>query len=144
MSDVAASPAMNRPHAAHIVPDARRMQFLPDLFGVNRMIAGERTIFSIMSQLDENYCGGLWDFLELDGKPLYMRLDGEGHIAIRWHGNGYAGTVSTDAAGIIACLIAFSNLSFDDPTDRMAEAFHRLREFALAHPEASAIFRATD
>ncbi len=144
MSEAAATAIPNRPQTPTIVPDNRRMNFLPALFGPRRMIAGESMIYTIMGQLDANYRGGMWDFLEVGGKPLYMRLDGEGQIGIEWHGNGFQGTVSTDAAGIIACLISFSSLSFDDPTDLMADAFHRLREFALDHPEARTIFRAID
>ncbi|WP_407922267.1 antirestriction protein [Aureimonas psammosilenae] len=64
-----------------------------------------------------------------------MHLDGEGQIGIRWQGNSFKGIVSTDAAGIIACLLAFPSLSWDDPTGRMTNAFHRLREFALDHPD---------
>ncbi|MBB4000137.1 antirestriction protein [Aureimonas pseudogalii] len=144
MSEATATAIPNRPQAASIVADSRRMTFLPALFGPRRMVAGEATIYNVMGQLSPEYRGGLWDFLELDGKPLYMRHDGEGRIGIQWHGNGFEGIVSTDAAGIIACLLAFSSLSFDDPTDLMADAFHRLREFALDHPEARTIFRAID
>lgn len=144
MSEASTTAILNRPQQVTVVPDKRRMDFLPALFGPSRMLAGEGTIFDFMRKLSAEYSGGLWDFLELDGKPLYMRLDGEGHLSIRWNSNGFEGTVSTDAAGIIACLLAFSHLSFDDPTDRMAKAFHRLLDFASAHPEAGVIFQAID
>ena len=144
MSEAAATAIPNRPQTPTVVPDSRRVNFLPALFGPRRMIAGESMIYSVVGQLDTNYRGAMWDFLEVDGKPLYLRLDGEGQIGIQWHDNGFQGTVSTDAAGIIACLISFSSLSFDDPTDLMADAFHRLREFASEHRKADTICRAID
>ncbi|WP_279483516.1 antirestriction protein [Aureimonas sp. SK2] len=144
MSDVAGSPAVNHPHAASVVPDARRMQFLPDLFGVSRMLTGESMVYSFTRHACAAYSGGLWEFLELDGKPLYMRQAQQRLTRFAYPGNGFESTVTTDAAGIIACLMTFSHLSFDDRTDHMAEAFHRLREFALDHPEVSEIFRAID
>lgn len=61
--------------------------------------------------------------------------------------NGHAGQVSADAFGIICCLYAYSHLSFSD-NDELSKLcsnhYHALREFALAHGEAMAIFRAID
>jgi len=61
-----------------------------------------------------------------------------------YEGNGFKGEVSADAAGIIACLMAFSHLSFQTGDDRIIEAFHNLREFVSTHREARLIFLAID
>lgn len=59
--------------------------------------------------------------------------------------NGYSGTVSGDAAGIIATLYALSHLAFRfEAVAVLSERFHQLREFALAHREAAAILAAID
>mgnify|MGYP000887162789 CR=1 FL=1 len=60
--------------------------------------------------------------------------------------NGYEGELSGNALGVTACLYAYSHLSFreDDFAGLCAEHYHRLREFALSHPEAGAILAAID
>jgi hypothetical protein len=57
---------------------------------------------------------------------------------------GYDGRMSGDAAGIVACLFAFSHLSFQIPNDMLSRHYLQLLDFAVAHREASAIFAATD
>lgn len=58
--------------------------------------------------------------------------------------NGSETEMSADAAGITACLFAFSHLSFHIEHESIAGHFHQLREFALEHPEASTIVDAID
>lgn len=57
--------------------------------------------------------------------------------------NGYHGTMSADAAGIVANLVAFDQIA----TYTGARSHHRLlnglREWAGAHPESAAIMAAT-
>jgi hypothetical protein len=53
--------------------------------------------------------------------------------------------MSTDAAGLTACLFALSDLSFQYPDDaRISSHFHKLRDFALSHEEAGQILQAID
>ncbi|WP_019999109.1 antirestriction protein [Aureimonas ureilytica] len=136
--------ALHHPRTALVVPDDRRLEFLPALFGPEGTWKGESAIYHVMRTLCADYRGAYWTFYELDGKPLYMGVQSDKVIPIGWPHNGYEGTASRDAACIIANLLVFSNLSFDDRTDRMAEVFHRLREFASEHREANTIFRAID
>ena len=60
--------------------------------------------------------------------------------------NGYEGKLSADALGIVACLYAFSNLSFGDGTfaETCAAKYHLLREYMFEHLEVRAILAATD
>jgi len=61
--------------------------------------------------------------------------------------NGYAGRVSKEAFGIIVCLYAYSHLSFSDHAGLRklcSDHYHLLRDFALTHAEAQAIFEAID
>lgn len=61
--------------------------------------------------------------------------------------NGHAGKVSADAFGITCCLYSYSHLSFSENPELSklcSGHYHVLREFALEHGEAMAIFRAID
>ena len=59
-------------------------------------------------------------------------------------GNGFADTMSVDAAGITACLFALSHLSFQIRNASIANHYHQLRDFALEHAEAGKILAAID
>jgi len=62
--------------------------------------------------------------------------------------NGFRGTVSAEAAGIIISLYVFSQLSQEhvdtDIGNRMDTLFFRLREYGLQHPERRSIMQAID
>jgi hypothetical protein len=66
--------------------------------------------------------------------PLHLQVDG----------NGYAGQMSADAAGITACLFALSHLSFQIQNDAISRHYYELRDFALEYAEPTAIFGAID
>lgn len=131
-------------NAATLVPDARRGAFLPALFGRRHFFKGETLVYSFLQWLSADYGGGYWQFMERAGHPLYLVPAGRPAYRICCNSNGYEGTVSADAAGIIAALFAFSHLSFEVEDDHLAEAYHRLRDYAGDHPEAAKIFGAID
>ncbi|OYW97708.1 MAG: antirestriction protein, partial [Rhizobiales bacterium 32-66-8] len=56
-----------------LVPEARRIAFLPALFGPPLMLIGERAVYQFMSWLaPDDYTGGLWLFHEQGGQPLFL------------------------------------------------------------------------
>lgn len=131
--------------SATLVPEHRREQFLPALFGLRHLIVAENALYSLMERLSpSDYRGGFWDFYELDSKPLYLVPTSKPRYRIFCETNGYQGEVSADAAGIIATMFTFSNLSFKYQSDLFAEGYGRLYAFAADHPEASEIFQAID
>lgn len=133
------------PNDATLVPENRRMAFLPRLFGHRLLIIGEHAVFSFMERLSPtDYGGGLWNFYELAGAPLYMAPTSKPRFRLSWEGNGYEGEVSAGAAGIIATLFAFSHLSFRFDSDELADGFARLYAYATDHPEAREILQAID
>lgn len=133
------------PNPATPVPDDRRMDFLPRLFGPRLFLIGEQTVFGFMERLSPtDYDGGLWQFHELDGMPLYLAPTSKPRFHLSWDGNGYEGEVSADGAGIIATLFAFSHLSFRHDAVELLDGFARLYDHAADHPEAREIFRAID
>ena len=130
---------------ATIVPEARRMAFLPALFSPALMLIGERAVYQFMSWLaPDDYTGGLWQFHERGGQPLFLSPDSDKRLRIACETNGYMGEVSAEAAGIIATLFALSHLSFRHEADQLSEAHMRLYEFAGEHPEGGEIFKAID
>lgn len=61
------------PQTASIVPDERRLEFLPTLFGRSLLMIGENAVYSLMEQLSPlDYGGGFWNFYEQEGKPLFL------------------------------------------------------------------------
>lgn len=131
--------------AATLVPEDRRRDFLPSLFGLRHLILAENLLYTLMNRLSpQDYGGGFWDFYEFKGKPLYLVPTSKPRYRIRCDTNGYEGEVSADAAGIIATLFTFSHLSFHIQSDLPAEGFSRLYPYAAEHPEAGEIFQAID
>ncbi|NBZ89238.1 antirestriction protein [Stagnihabitans tardus] len=130
---------------ATLVPEASRMDFLPELFGRRLMLKGEQTVYNLMSWLSpQDYAGGLWHFHEQNGLPLFLSPATDKRFRISCETNGYQGEVSAEAAGIIVTLFALSHLSFQHEADILAEAYLRLCAFAGDHPEAREIFKAID
>jgi hypothetical protein len=128
--------------AARQVPDDQRIETLPRHFG-RYMMRVENAVYTFMRDLAQQYRGGYWHFYELSNGGFYMAPQ-LGPLDIQVDGNGYAGRMSADAAGITACLFAFSHLSFQIQNDVISRHYYELRDFALEHAEATAIFGAID
>jgi hypothetical protein len=128
-----------------LVSEARRMAFLPALFSPPLMLIGERAVYQFMFWLaPDDYTGGLWQFHEQNGQPLFLSPATNKRFRVFCETNGYVGDVSAEAAGIIATLFALSHLSFQQEADQLSEAYLRLYAFVGDHPEASEIFKAID
>lgn len=133
------------PLAAVTVPDERRAEFLPTLFGCSLLIIGENAVYGLMERLSPlDYGGGFWDFYEQDGKPLFLAPRSTLRFRITGEITGFQGQVSAEAAGMIATLFAFSHLSFQHQSEYLSEGYGRLYAYAADHPEASEIFQAID
>ena len=132
------------PVVARRVEDSQRLTSLPRHFG-DRLLAFEGAVYDFMRRFSPDYRGGFWDFIELSNGGFYMSPEHEGTFRFSVDTNGYQGQMSPDAAGITVCLFAYSHLSFRYSGDGVfAEHFHQLRDFAIGHAEASAIFAAID
>jgi hypothetical protein len=128
---------------AHEIPDGERLQVLPRHFG-RHMLTVEYAVYAFMRKLSSEYLGGYWSYLALSNGGFYMKPSHDTPFNVSVDTNGYAGQMSADAAGITACLFAFSHLSFQIQDECIASHFHQLRDFALDHAEASAILAAID
>jgi len=125
------------------VEENERLQMLPRHFGRD-MLTVEYAIFAFMRKLSAQYTGGYWTYYELSNRGFYMAPQSDSRFLIAVDTNDFAGEMSSDAAGITACLFALSHLSFQVRNDQIAEHFHLLRDFALEHAEASVILAAID
>lgn len=145
MTSVGLNICLPRSSAATPVPENRRMDFLPGLFGPRYFLTGEVTVYNFMARLSpHDYGGGTWEFCERNSEPLYLYPTSKERYRIICDTNGYEGDVSAEAAGIIATLFALSHLSFACESERMSEQFGKLYAYAADHPEAGEIFRAID
>lgn len=130
---------------ATIVPEHRRMEFLPTMFGRSAMIVGEFAVYNFMERLSPlDYHGGYWEFYEQDRKPLFLAPTSRQRFRITGGITTFQGEVSAEAAGIIATLFAFSHLSFQHRSDLLPEGYARLYAYVAGHPEISEILQAID
>lgn len=134
--------AGKEPVTAHKVADEQRIKVMPTLFGV-RYAQVEQTIYRMMDKLCSAYQGGYWEFYTLSNSSFYMAPRLPEKLHIYWDDNGFSGVMSADAAGIVACLFAYSALSFHN-CEECADMYHRLLDYAELHPEADLIFSAID
>ncbi|SMG61022.1 antirestriction protein [Paraburkholderia susongensis] len=128
---------------ATLVPEERRMEILPRYFG-RHMIRGEIAVYVAMESLCDTYRGGFWDYIELSNGTFYMAPRMDGPLTISCNGNGYAGEMSCDAAGIVATLFALNAMAWSTEDETFTDLYHRLLDFVPSHPEACEIFAAID
>ena len=128
---------------AREISDRERLPILPRHFG-RHMLTVEHAVYSFMRRLSSEYTGGYWIYVELSNGGFYMAPTHEAPFNVRVDTNGFEGPMSADAAGITACLFALSHLSFQIQHESIATHFHKLRDFALDHAEASMIMAAID
>lgn len=124
------------------VPEGKRNACLPKHFGMH-CVRVEQAVFRWMDRLAPAYSGGQWDFYELFNGGFYMAPQ-DGPYRLSCEGNGFEGEVSADGAGVVACLMSYSHLSFQIEDPCFANAFRRLLACVHRHPEAATILRAID
>ena len=116
------------------------------IFGLSFPQHVEPYAYAVARDIAPAYNGGYWIFYLLSNGGFYMAPDMEGPFAASWAMNYFEGELAADALGIVSCLFAFSNLSFQpEPWAHVcSEQYYLLREYAGYHPEAVNIFRAID
>nr|VGM56435.1 antirestriction protein [Klebsiella pneumoniae] len=138
---------------ATLLPDEQRIDFWPQHFGsIPQWIILEPHIFAWMDRLCTDYSGGIWNFYTLSNDGAFMAPEPDGDDDDdddeKWTlfnpMNGNGAEVSAEAAGIAACLMAYSHHAMRTECDAMTEHYYRLRDYALNHPECSAIMHIID
>lgn len=132
---------------ASVVPDELRIGFWPQHFGsIPQWLTLEPQIFTWMDRLCADYQGGIWRFSTLSNGGAFMAPESEHDKtwALLNSMNGNSAELTGEAAGIVACLMGYSHHACRTECDAMTEHYYRLRDFALNHPECSAIMHLID
>ncbi|MEK8867775.1 antirestriction protein [Escherichia coli] len=129
------------------VPDELRIGFWPQHFGsIPQWITLEPRIFAWMERLCADYQGGIWRFSTLSNGGAFMapESDHDEKWTLFNSMNGNGAELTSEAAGMVACLMAYNHHACRTECDAMTEHYYRLRDYALNHPECSAIMHLID
>ena len=128
-----------------LLNERQRIDLPATLFGYQFGLRIEPTIYNMAGMLSTDYHGGYWEMYRLSNGGFFMEPAADAPFQVAAQ-NGYDGSMSAQAFGIVVCLYAFSNLSFGraDFADVCAEHYHLLREYAMDHPEVRGILAAID
>lgn len=134
---------------ATLVPDEQRISFWPQHFGlIPQWVTLEPRVFGWMDRLCEDYCGGIWNLYTLNNGGAFMAPEPDDDDDETWvlfnAMNGNRAEMSPEAAGIAACLMTYSHHACRTECYAMTVHYYRLRDYALQHPECSAIMRIID
>ena len=132
---------------ASVVPDELRIGFWPQHFGsIPQWITLEPRIFAWMERLCADYHGGIWRFSTLSNGGAFMAPESE-HDE-KWtlfnSMNGNGAELTSEAAGMVACLMAYNHHACRTECNAMTEHYYLLRDYALIHPECSSIMHLID
>jgi len=132
---------MNR----ELLNNDERINFPADLFGAHFPFRLEPAIYNTAGRLSVDYHGGYWLMYRLSNSGFYMSPDADSFRVVCM--NGFEGTLSGDAFGVVVCMYAYSQISFSsipELAEVCAEQYHLLRVRIFGHPEAEAILTAID
>ncbi|QTF33297.1 antirestriction protein [Escherichia coli] len=141
------SPADTNSIVCILVSDEERATFWQQHFGrIPQWIILEPTVFAWMDRLCADYHGGIWNFYTLGNGGAFMAPEAENSESWSLFNtmNGNGGELSPEAAGIAACLMTYSHHACRTECYAMTVHYYRLRDYALQHPECSAIMRIID
>ena len=130
---------------ATLVPAGQRAGFLPKHFGGKflHVIFREAQVYNTYKGIT-GQAGGYYEFYELSNGGWFMAPRGDKPVEVTIVTNGYSGTMSPHAAGIVACLFVLNRICNETEEDGDIDAFYALRSYAMNHAEAGAIFAAID
>ena len=99
-----------------------------------------------MDRLCADYSGGVWSFYTLSNGGAFMapESDHDEKWTLFNSMNGNGAELTSEAAGMVACLMAYSHHACRTECDAMTEHYYRLRDYAINHPECSAIMHLID
>ncbi|MCM7822925.1 antirestriction protein [Enterobacter hormaechei] len=132
---------------ASVVTDELRIGFWPQHFGsIPQWITLEPRIFAWMERLCADYDGGFWRFSTLSNGGAFMapESDHDEKWTLFNSMNGNGAELASEAAGMVACLMAYNHHACRTECDAMTEHYYLLRDYALNHPECSPIMHLID
>ena len=119
---------------------------LSRLLGVHPVyvVLFENHTYQMLDEYADAYRGGQWQFFTLSNGGIYMAPIGEGQLTLCVPSNSFSGSMSVDAAGIVASLFSLNFLSWKTGVDAITDCYHKLHHFAGEHAEFPQIYRAID
>ncbi|ELI9007311.1 antirestriction protein, partial [Enterobacter roggenkampii] len=111
---------------ASVVPDELRIGFWPQHFGtIPQWIILEPQIFAWMDRLCTDFHGGIWNFSTLSNGGAFMAPESEDDEkwALFNSMNGNGAELTSEAAGIVACLMTYSHHACRTECDAMTEHY---------------------
>lgn len=139
--------ATHTPIKTQLVPTATRAFVLAKAIP-NLYLVFENRLYQLMATICPDYrvSHGYWDFYTLSNSGFYFSwasLKPQVQVTIPF-GNDFSGTMSADAASIVANIMAYSWLVESHQAEFLFDRIDQLRALAYEHPEATLIFRALD
>lgn len=128
--------------ATEVTNGTQRLLCLPNIAG-NRCVVLEHTIYDMMRRMTDDYDGGLWKFYNLSNGGFYMAPKTDKSFDLSCE-NMFEHKVNADTAGIIACAMAYSHLSFLEDGECFATAYQLLSDYIFQHQDAGIIRAALD
>ena len=135
MSNLAKQIELPLPLMPSIVPESKRLDFLPEF----DLVRYEMQFYHLADTYLEDYTGGYWQFAKVQSTieseepdaPL-MILDQTAPVCIS-NPNNYSGpfVTSTLTASVALMLMFLSRISFQSQNPIHADAYHILREWAF-------------
>jgi len=143
-----AAPEVEVVTASLVSEDSQRLKILPLMFG-HHFMRGEALAYTWLRRLSKNYDGGVWNYYTLSNGGYYMAPDmGDTCLTVRVDGNGFEGSMSPDAAGIVTSLFVLDQVIHEVKTkygrDFLVGQYYCLLNFVTYHPERNSIIRAID
>nr|WP_269966613.1 antirestriction protein [Klebsiella pneumoniae]VXR48181.1 Antirestriction protein [Klebsiella pneumoniae]VXZ93110.1 Antirestriction protein [Klebsiella pneumoniae] len=144
------STELNQPAiTARIIPNNRRMAFLPRLFGA-RYLTGEAGVYNHARSL-RRLSRRFREFVELScGSGFMYPLSAE-RFTVSVSGNLFEGELSAEATGIVLTLFTLNHMiwhaheeGYQHICDMLITQQEKLKLYADQHAEAGLIYRAID
>lgn len=129
--------------ATEVNGDEQRLLCLPQIAG-SRCVMLEHTVYDMMRRITGDYDGGYWSYFKLSNGGFYMAPVTRQTFDLSCENMLERREVSADTAGVIACAMAYSHLSFLAHGECFASAYHLLSEYIFQHRDAAMIRAALD
>jgi hypothetical protein len=128
-----------------LVAERSRVNTIHSVFG-RHAIVFESYVYAWMKRLagEKQYKGGYWNYYRLSNNGFYMAPSHDKAFHLSNADNYFDGSVTPDAAGIIASLFALGQLCNRTGIKEHIELYYVLRDYAHQHPEHRLIFKAID
>lgn len=127
---------------ARLVVNDERARLMTELLGVKYSARFLARLDDWMRELCADYTGGCWHMYELSNGGFYMAPQDEGQLDLFNDCNNFEGTMSVDAAGLTATLLALHDLVHKAQLNTLADLYEHVFFFANAHQEGAAIMQA--